>query len=52
LPPPGEDGRLKASFGLGEMTSDASGTIVALAAMQQNADGLPEGFEVEGTTVL
>jgi hypothetical protein len=50
LPPPGEDGRLKASFGLGEMTSDASGTIVALATMQQNADGLPEGFEVEGTT--
>jgi hypothetical protein len=43
LPPPGEDGRLKASFGLGEMTSDASGTIVALATMQQNADGLPEG---------
>jgi hypothetical protein len=34
------------------MTSDASGTIVALATMQQNADGLPEGFEVEGTTVL
>jgi hypothetical protein len=32
------------------MTSDASGTIVALATMQQNADGLPEGFEVEGTT--
>jgi hypothetical protein len=50
LPPPGEDGRLKASFALGEMTSTASGTIVALATMQQTTDGLPEGFEVDGTT--
>jgi hypothetical protein len=49
-PPPGEDGRLKASFALGEMTSDASGTIVALATMQQSASGLPEGFEITGTT--
>jgi hypothetical protein len=43
FPPPGEDGRLKASFALGEMKSTASGTIVALAAMQQTTDGCPKG---------
>lgn len=50
LPPPGEQGRLKASFALGGLTSEASGTVVALAAMQQSAEGLPEGFDVAGTT--
>jgi len=49
-PPPGEDGRMKASFALGEMTSDASGTVVALATMQQSTTGLPDGFEITGTT--
>jgi hypothetical protein len=32
------------------MNSSASGSIVALAAMQQTTDGLPEGFEVDGST--
>jgi hypothetical protein len=50
IPPPPEEGRLKASFALGEMNSQASGSIVALAAMQQATDGLPDGFAVDGTT--
>jgi hypothetical protein len=50
LPPPGEPGRLKASFALGETTSEATGTIVALATLQQSAQGFPPGFEVEGTS--
>jgi hypothetical protein len=31
---------------------DASGSIVALARCSRTTDGLPEGFEVDGTTVL
>jgi hypothetical protein len=50
LPPPDEEGQLKASFALGEMQSTASGTIVALSAMQQSAEGLPDGFDLAGTT--
>ncbi len=49
-PPPGEEGQVKASFATGAMTSAASGTIVALATLQQTADGLPEGFELDATT--
>lgn len=50
VPPPGEDGRLKASFAMANVTSEAAGTIVALASMQQSAEGLPEGFEISGTS--
>ncbi len=50
LPPPNEEGRLKASFALGDMNSEASGSIVALAAMQQANEGLPEGFEIAGNS--
>jgi hypothetical protein len=50
LPPPDEDGRLKASFALGQGSSTASGTFVALAAMQQTSGTLPEGFEIAGSS--
>jgi hypothetical protein len=49
-PPPGEEGQVKATFATGAMTSTASGTLVALATLQQASDGLPDGFELDTMT--
>jgi hypothetical protein len=44
------DGRTEGELRAGRDDLDASGTIVALATMQQSTTGLPEGFEITGTT--
>lgn len=50
LPPPDETGRLKAGFVMGPSEASSSGTIIALAALNQAADVLPEGLELDGST--
>jgi hypothetical protein len=50
LPPPDETGRLKAGLFMGPSEGSSSGTIIALAALNQASDVLPEGLELTGTT--
>jgi len=47
-PPEGEDGQLKISFASADLSSESSGSMVALSAMQQDAGGLPDGYDVAG----
>ncbi|MCU4652435.1 DUF2125 domain-containing protein [Roseibacterium sp. SDUM158016] len=49
-PPEAEEGHVKLSFALGEIASEATGTMVALATLQQTTQGLPPGFDIAGST--
>ncbi|MBF9044558.1 DUF2125 domain-containing protein [Rhodobacterales bacterium HKCCE4037] len=49
-PPAGESGYAKAGIVMGAIEGTSSGTLLSLAAMNQGAGTIPEGFELNGST--
>jgi hypothetical protein len=51
IPPDPEEGQLKASFAMGELSSEAEGSVVALTTIQQTTKGgMPPGFEIDASS--
>ncbi len=50
LPPPGEEGRLKAGMTATGIEGTSAGTILSLAALNQLEGQVPPGLELSGTT--